>query len=132
MIMAQTHLGLVNPRLDPFGSFSQETNRGRNPPVEIRQMELFVGSVHSIVRQPETHHYSGDAERFLEETHRRHRSAGTQEHRLIAEALSIGDSSCGEGGVPAAQERRPGVEELPNREAHCRWRDASNVIAKLM
>src|ERR1019366_1696271 len=81
----------------------QVPRHGFDPAEEVRQVELLVGRVQVVVRQPEAHHDAGDAQVAVENSHDGNRPARADVHRLLAEDLLHGfgrrvDERVGGGG----------------------------------
>src|SRR5689334_19930918 len=63
----------------------KEPDNALNPTIEVRDMELFVGSVQVVIGQAEAHHHAGDFEHVLEIGHDGNGAAGADEDRIFFE-----------------------------------------------
>ncbi len=73
-----------------FSQLFEEAADGFDSPVEVWDVELFVGGVQVVVGQAEAHHYTGNFQDVLEVSDDGNRAAAADEDRLFLERVVQG------------------------------------------
>src|SRR5271157_802394 len=77
-------------RLLPVPQYLEEPDDRLNPTIEVRDVELFVGSVQVVVGQAHAHHDAGNLQVFVELSDDGNGAAGADVHRVLPKHLVHG------------------------------------------